>query len=159
MTGTGTVEGVFVTPESGGELDERDEVEALAGQGLRGDRYFREAADGTALDRDPDDGFDLTLIEREAVEAAEREGDLSLTPGEHRRNVETRGVALNHLVGERFRVGDVVCRGVELCEPCAYLQELTHEGVLQSLVHRGGLCAEIVESGVIRPGDTVEVLA
>jgi MOSC domain-containing protein YiiM len=152
MTGTGTVEGVFVTPESGDELHARDEVEALAGRGLRGDRYFDEADEGSA-------GFDLTLIELEAVEAAEREGGLSLAPGEHRRNVETRGIALNHLVGERFRVGEVVCRGVELCEPCAHLQRLTQDGVLQSLVHRGGLCAEIVEGGVIRPGDTVERLA
>lgn len=162
MTGTGTVEGVFVAPESGEEMQERAAVDALAGRGLRGDRYFREADDGTVLDREPDEdgyvGYDLTLIELEAIEAIERESDIDLAPGEHRRNLETRGVALNHLVDSEFRVGEVVCRGVMLCEPCAYLQRRTQEGVLQSLVHRGGLCAEIVESGTVETGDVVEPL-
>jgi len=158
MTGSGTVERVFVAPDAGEPMDEREAVEAVAGRGLRDDRYFTET--GTFVDWDEGEerpsGYDLTLIELEAIAAVERQADIALEPGEHRRNVETRGVALNHLVGERFRVGDVVCRGARLCEPCNHLQGLTEEGVLDALVHRGGLRADVVESGTIRPGDAVE---
>jgi MOSC domain-containing protein YiiM len=93
---------------------------------------------------------------RESVEAIEREAGIELEPGEHRRNITTAGVALNHLVGERFRVGDVVCLGVRLCEPCNHLESLTSDGVVAALTHRGGLRADIEESGAIRVGDTVE---
>lgn len=154
MTGRGTVAGVFVGPEVGEPVRAVDSVEAVAGRGLRGDRYFREA--GTFTDdgeRAP--GRDLTLIEREAVEAIEREAGITLSPGAHRRNVETRDVALNHLVGRRFRVGEAVCRGDRLCEPCAHLESMTEEGVLQALVHRGGLRADVLEDGVVAPGDGV----
>lgn len=147
MNGDGAVEGVFVAAESGGEIERREEVDAVSGQGLRGDRHFKE--------QPSDAGDDVTLIEREALDAIRRESGIELAPGEHRRNVETRDVALNHLVGEQFRVGDAVCRGVELCEPCSHLQNMTEDGVLNALLHHGGLRAEIVESGTICSGDTV----
>jgi MOSC domain-containing protein YiiM len=160
MDGSGTVERVFVAPEAEAEMEERADVEAVAGGGLRGDRYFEERETGTFVGWHPgeerDDGYDITLIEREAVAAIAREAGVELAPGEHRRNVETRDVALNHLVGHRFRVGEVVCRGDRLCEPCHHLQRLTRDGVLDALVHRGGLRADIVEGGVIRPGDVVK---
>ena len=158
MTGPGTVERVFVADEAEAPVRPVDEVEAVAGRGLRGDRYFRET--GTFVRWEPGEsrpsGYDLTLIETEAVEAIEREAGVELDPGEHRRNVETSDVALNHLVGERFRVGEVVCRGARLCEPCDHLQRLTEDGVLDALVHRGGLRADVVEDGTIRPGDAIE---
>lgn len=150
MNGDGTVEGLFVTGESGGEIRRQRTVDAVAGRGLRGDRYFKERASEA--------GNDVTLIEQEALDAIRQESSIELAPGEHRRNVETRDVALNHLVGKRFRVGDAVCRGVELCEPCSYLQNMTEDGVLRALLHRGGLRAEIVESGTVRAGDTVAAL-
>ena len=81
--------------------------------------------------------------------------ELGLAPGEARRNVVTRGIDLNALVGRRFRVGDAECVGRRLCEPCAHLQRLTHPGILRDLVHRGGLRADILEGGAIRVGDTV----
>ncbi|WP_122090964.1 MOSC domain-containing protein [Halalkalicoccus subterraneus] len=162
MTGSGTIGRVFVAPDAEVEMDEQTEVEAIAGQGLRGDRYFSEIETGTFVEWEPDeerrDGYDLTLIEQEAVTAIEREAGIELAPGEHRRNVETRDVALNHLVGQRFRVGDAVCRGNRLCEPCNHLQRLTQDGVLQALVHRGGLRADILEDGLIRSGDIIEPL-
>lgn len=157
MNGTGVVEQVFVAPEPEAEMRAVSPVEAVAGSGLRGDRYF----DGTgtfvdsATGDDRGSGYDLTLIEREAVDAIAREAGIDLAPGEHRRNVETRDVALNHLVGERFRIGDVVCRGDRLCEPCDHLQSLTAEGVLSALVHRGGLRADVVSGGTIRAGDPI----
>lgn len=162
MTGSGTIERIFTAPEAEAEIEERTEIEAIAGKGIRGDRYFREIETGTFVEWDSHeqrhDGYDLTLIEQEAVTAIEREAGIELAPGEHRRNIETRDVALNHLVGERFRVGDAVCRGDRLCEPCAHLQRLTRDGVSEALTHRGGLRADVLEDGTIRPGDVVEVL-
>lgn len=162
MTGSGTVERIFVAPEAETEMEEQTDVEAVAEKGLRGDRYFSEIETGTFVTWGPDeerpDGYDLTLIEQEAVTAIEREAGIELAPGEHRRNIETSDVALNHLVGRRFRVGDAICRGDRLCEPCDYLQRVTQDGVLQALLHRGGLRADILEDGTIRPGDAIEPL-
>ena len=162
MTGSGTVERIFIAPEAQAEMEEQPSVEAVAGNGLRGDRYFSEIETGTFVgwesDEERHDGYDLTLIEQEAVTAIEREAGIELAPGEHRRNIETRDVALNHLVGQQFRVGEAICRGDRLCEPCNHLQTLTQDGVLQALTHRGGLRADIIESGMIRPGDKIEPL-
>lgn len=153
MTGQGTVEAIHLAPAAGASVEARDSVEAVAGRGLRGDRYFAEA--GTFSGR-AGGGREITLIESEAVDAIAREADVDLAPGEHRRNVTTRGVALNHLVDEQFRVGDAVCLGVRLCEPCSHLQSLVGQpDVLPALVHRGGLRAEIAEGGSIAVGDAV----
>ena len=143
MNGTGTVEAIHLAPEPGAPTESVETVDALAGKSLRGDRHF----DG--------DGADLTLIEAEALEAAAEAG-VTLSDGAHRRNVTTRDAALNPLVGERFRVGDVVCEGVALCEPCGHLESLTEDGAVSALVHRGGLEADIVDSGTIAVGDALE---
>ena len=74
-----------------------------------------------------------------------------------RRQVVVRGVRLNDLVGKRFRVSDVECAGVELCEPCLHLEELTRPGMIKALVHRAGINADIVSGGTIRVGDRVIV--
>jgi MOSC domain-containing protein YiiM len=149
----GRIESIHVAPEAIEPVESRESVEAVAGSGLRGDRYFD--AEGTFSNAE-DGGNELTLVEREAIAAIERESGIELEPGEHRRNLTTTGVALNHLVGERFRVGEVVCRGVRLCEPCDHLESLTTDGVVAALTHRGGLRADIEESGEIRVGDMVE---
>ena len=149
---TGHVRTIHIAPEQGEPMERLEEVRAVADQGLEGDRYFD--TDGTFADRD---GSDLTLIEREALEGVADEYDIALEPGVHRRNVTTEGVALNHLVGERFRVGDVVCEGVELCEPCSYLERhLEKQGVREALVHRGGLRAQILEDGDVATGAPIE---
>jgi MOSC domain-containing protein YiiM len=116
-------------------------VAAVAGKGLRGDRHFDE--DGAKP------GQALTLIEAEALE------DVGLTCAQSRRQVVVRGVRLNELVGRRFRVGDVECVGVRLCEPCLHLQQLTRPGIIKDLIHRGGLNADILTDGQIRVGDPV----
>jgi MOSC domain-containing protein YiiM len=120
-------------------------VRAVAGKGLEGDRKFKPngAKPGQAL----------TLIEAEVLE------DVELTGAQSRRQVVVRGVRLNDLVGKRFRVGDVECLGVELCEPCLHLQSLTRPGIIDDLVHRGGLNADILSDGTIAVGDPVAVLA
>jgi hypothetical protein len=155
--GRGRVVAVHVAPESGAPVAAVDRVEAVAGRGLRGDRYFDDA--GTFSASADDLARDLTLIERETLAAVERDYDVTLAPGEHRRNLTVEGVALNHLVGERFRVGEAVCEGAELCEPCSYLERsLEERGVREALVHRGGLRARVVESGAVATGDAVDPL-
>jgi MOSC domain-containing protein YiiM len=118
-----------------------DSVSAVAGKGLEGDRHFH--ADGAPP------GQALTLVEAEVVE------EVGLGPGDTRRQVTVRDVDVNALVGKRFRVGEVECFGVELCEPCRHLEEMTRPGIIKELTHRAGLNADILVGGVIRVGDAV----
>jgi MOSC domain-containing protein YiiM len=148
----GSLVGIFITDRSALPMQSVAQVEALAGQGLAGDRYA--AGEGTfAKPNDPT--RHVTLIEREAVEAVRRDYGLPLDPEETRRNLLTAGVPLNHLVGHTFRVGGVLLRGLELCEPCGHLEKLTRPGIKKALLHRGGLRAEIVEGGPLKVGDRV----
>ena len=124
-------------------------VEAVAGAGLRGDRQFEPGA--------PPEQH-LTLIESEEIEQLAAENGIELAPGQSRRQVTTRGVRLNPLVGKRFRVGEVECRGIELCEPCAHLESLTYPGIMRGLVHKAGLNAEIISGGEIAVGDEIALL-
>ena len=151
----GVVVSIHVASEAGARPMAVPSVRAVAGQGLEGDRYF--LARGTYSDK-PGKDRQVTLIEVEAVEALERECGVRLEPGDSRRNVVTRDVALNHLVGRTFQVGDARLRGIRLCEPCAHLAEMTEPKVLPGLIHRGGLRAEIVSDGTIRPGDAVRLV-
>jgi MOSC domain-containing protein YiiM len=141
----GRVEGIFIGPERTLPVPV-ERVRALAGRGLDGNRYFYdEAPPGRAV----------TLIAAEALEAFAEETGTVLTAAESRRNVLTRGIDLNALVGKRFRVGDVECVGVELCEPCLHLESVTHPGVIKGMVHRAGLNADLLTDGVIAVGDPV----
>ena len=117
-----------------------ESVTAVAGKGLVGDRHYTD---------NPGPGNALTLIEAEVLE------DVGLTGAQSRRQVVVRGVRLGDLIGKRFRVGDVECLGVEICEPCRHLQELTRPGIIKDLIHRGGLNADILSGGMITIGDEV----
>jgi len=152
--GDGLVVGIYTTPVGGAPMLAVDEIRAVAGRGLEGDRYFQQT--GTFSTK-PGPGREVTLIESEAMEALERDYGVKLGQGDARRNIVTRGVPLNHLVGRTFRVGEVVLRGIRLCEPCSHLAQLTADDVRQGLVHRGGLRAEIRTGGIIRVGDAVRV--
>ena len=144
---SGTVEQIAISPLESALPEAVASVEVLAEPGPRGDRYF------LAEPAKRPDGGDLTLIEAEALESFSAETGIPLSHQESRRNLLTRGVRLNDLVGRWFRVGEIECFGVELCEPCSHLQALTRPGVLKGMVHRGGLCADVVRSGTIRVGD------
>lgn len=127
-----------------------EEAEAVAGHGLRGDRFFRQAGCGK-----PDQ--EVTLIESETIAAVAREFGIALEPTAARRNLVTEGVALNDLVGKEFRVGQVRLTGIRLCHPCDHLEALTHAGVKAALCQRGGLRAQILTGGTLRPGDAIEI--
>jgi MOSC domain-containing protein YiiM len=143
----GNVVSIFIAREAPIPMESREEVKAVTGRGLEGDRYFDETGQWS---KTPGVGREVTLIEIEAIEALEGERNIAITPGATRRNVVTRGVPLNHLVGREFQLGAVRLRGTRLCEPCTYLESLTQQGVLSGLIHRGGLRAEIVTGGTIR---------
>ncbi len=148
----GTVISINIAAKAEGPMQSVEEVRAFPGKGLEGDRYF--FRQGTYYKPQPD--RELTLIEAEAIEALRREFKIEFDLSASRRNVVTRGVPLNHLVGKEFWIGEVKARGLRLCEPCAHLQKLSHEKVLPGFVHRGGLRAQILSEGTIRVGQTVK---
>jgi MOSC domain-containing protein YiiM len=145
----GTVEFIYMADGAAAPMRAVDQANALPGVGLEGDRYALRT--GTFYKPLPD--RELTLIEAEAIEALRRDYHVELSAGEARRNVVTRGVALNHLVGRDFQIGDVKARGIRLCEPCDHLQRLIGREVIKGLIHRGGLRAQILSSGAIHVGD------
>jgi len=151
----GTVELIALASEAEGSMLAVSRAEALEGRGLLGDRYERAA--GT-FSNPGGRGYDLTLVEAEALEELSEKG-VDLAPIEARRNLVVRGIALDDLIGRRFRVGEVECVGRRRCEPCSHLERLTRPGVLRGLVHRGGLRADVLSSGEIKTGDRIEALA
>jgi len=152
----GEVVSIQIAPEATVPLQSVEQVRAVAGLGLEGDRYYHRRGTYSAK---PDPSREATFIEIEALEALRRDYDLDLSPLESRRNIVTRGVALDHLVGREFRVGEAIFRGIRLCEPCTHLEQVSGKKVRTGLVHRGGLRAQILRSGLVRLGDTVEPLS
>jgi hypothetical protein len=151
----GVVEAVATAAAATAPMQVVASAQAIAGRGLAGDRYASQS--GTFSPHSPGaQGYDLTLIEAEVLD------DLVLPDGQRlsfpgaRRNILTRGVDLNSLVGRRFRIGDVECLGQRLCEPCAHLQTLSGPGLLKPLIHRGGLRADILTDGEVSVGATIQ---
>jgi len=148
----GEVVSIHLIPAAGGASTSVPQAKALPGKGLEGDRYG--AGIGTYSNK-PGPSRELTLIEAEALEGLKRDDGLDLAPGASRRNVVTRGVALNHLVDREFFVGEVRAKGIRLCEPCERLASLSDPKAHPGLIHRGGLRAQILTGGVIRAGDAI----
>ena len=152
---SGVVEAIYIGPSPNETPRPVQRVQAVSGKGLEGDRYFK--GEGTFYEP-AKDGQDLTLIEAEAIEGLADDAGIELEPGEARRNLVTRGIALNDLVGKRFAVGEIECVGRRLCDPCDHLEGLTKPGVLKGLVNRGGLRADVVSGGEIAVGATLQEL-
>ena len=148
----GAVVSIHIAKDAAVPLESVEAIRAVPGRGLEGDRYF--AKKGTYSAK-PGSGREVTLIEVEALEALARDAGIELSATGSRRNIATRGVPLNHLVGKRFYVGEVLLEGTRLCEPCTHLEALTRQGLLQALLHRGGLRATIVTGGTIRVRDRI----
>jgi hypothetical protein len=144
----GSVAALLIAGEAEGPLVRVEAVDAVAGRGLAGDRYEK----GRGTFSGPGRGYQLTLVEAEVLDAVDLPWELA------RRNVVTRGIELNGLVGRRFAVGPVECVGRRLAEPCAHLEKLTRPGIIRPLVHRAGLRADIVVGGAIALGDDVTPL-
>jgi hypothetical protein len=151
---TGVVEAVAIADRATSPMQLVPSAQALAGRGLRGDRYAEKA--GTfSSETSTARGYDLTLIEAEVLDELVLPDGHRLTYADARRNIVTRGVDLNSLVGRRFLIGQVECLGQRLCEPCAHLERLTQPGTLKGLIHRGGLRADILSGGDIATGMTI----
>jgi len=149
----GQVVFIQIAPSAREKLVSVQQVQAVAGEGLESDRYFKKM--GTFSNK-PGGGRQVTLIELESIDALKRDLKVVLKPEETRRNIVTRGVPLNHLVNRQFGLGrEVVFQGVRLCEPCDHLESLTFKGVSEALLHRAGLRADIIRGGTIRVGDPI----
>jgi MOSC domain-containing protein YiiM len=148
------VELICVATTEAGPVTTVESVSAVAGKGIVGDRNFEKR-------KYP--GQNITLVEAEEIERFNAETGAALALSATRRNLVTRGVRLNALVGREFRIGSVALRGVELCEPCATLgRNLAHgalaaPAIVKALVHRCGLRADVLTSGIIACGDDIAV--
>jgi hypothetical protein len=143
----GHVDAIHVSDAAGAPMRALAGARLRAGIGIDGDRYAVDAgywSDHPAGDRE------LTLVAGEVMD------ELGLAPGASRRNVTTRGVDLDGLVGREFRIGIVRCRGERRCEPCGYLEGMIGRPILRAMAHRGGLRATILTDGEIAVGDSVE---
>ena len=155
LTARGTVEAIHIAAAAGAPMRSLARVRAIAGVGLEGDRYATGTGNWSAnrkVDRE------ITLVAAEELERLSDAFGVELEPGATRRNVTTRGIDVNALVGRRFSIGPAICEGTRLCEPCVYLAELIAKPILEPLVHRAGLRARILDGGEIRVGDEVIAL-
>ena len=149
----GKIVAIYVAPERAAPMEARESVLAVPGQGVRGDHRFdptgrKSATKGAARE--------ITFIEAEAVEAVFRDYQIQLGVDETRRNVVTRGIALNHLIRREFTAGALRFKALEMCEPCQHLQAMTRKGVKEALIHRGGIRCQILTEGELRVGDAVK---
>ncbi|GCE05043.1 MOSC domain-containing protein [Dictyobacter aurantiacus] len=150
----GSVISLQIASGEGQPLTHTDQAHAVPGRGIEGDRYYLGTGHFSKMGKA---SYEITLIESEALEALKRDYGCELTPLTARRNIVTVGVPLNHLVWKAFKVGEVTLLGRRLCEPCFHLVQLTKPDALSGLLHRGGLRAQILTEGIIRPGDPIQV--
>ncbi|MEL0107020.1 MAG: MOSC domain-containing protein [Rhodospirillaceae bacterium] len=155
MTWSGRLEFIHAAEKAAADMQELTEGTLIAGKGLEGDRYCLGIGEFSHKDVP---GRHLTLIESEVLDALKRDHNVDLAPHESRRNLTVRDVPLTHLVGKKFKVGDAVLLGVRINEPCRYLEGVLNKKIVTVLLHRSGLNCNVIEGGVIRPGDVVEPL-
>lgn len=153
MTAAGRIAAIFVAERATVPMRALEEVRVVAGRGLAGDRYASSTGTWSRGDEDHRSKRQVTFIESEAIVAVRRDHGIDLDASDTRRNVVTVGVALNHLVGREFEVGDVHFRGISLCEPCSHLERVSGKSIREPLIHRGGLNAEALTDGLVRIGD------
>src|SRR5260370_5454473 len=151
----GYVAEILVARSSVAEMVSKAKVRAVPGKGLEGDRYF--LGIGTFSPKPQAADFELTLVEQEKIEAFAADSGLAFTASQARRNIVTRGILLNGLVGQEFYIGEVLLRGIRLCEPCNHLAKNSFPQILQGLVHKGGLRAQILSEGLICVGDQIKL--
>lgn len=150
---SGTVVEIYIAERSGQPMRAMPAVEGAAGRGLIGDRHCR-AVD--APHSSEADLHNISLVEAEVLDSLRVDHNIELAGAETRRNFVTRDVRLHALIGRQFRLGGLLCEGVEVCQPCVHVQQRVGKPILRPLAHRGGLRARILASGSVRVGDAVE---
>ncbi len=153
-TWTGIVAHLHTTPRAFLPMRAQDQIELIPGRGIVGDRYNLDVQHGFYSEK-PEDGRQVTLFEAEALSDILRDYRIELSPAEHRRNITTSGVALNHLVGRRFRVGACLLEATRLSIPCRHIEEILDKPVFDPMVHRSGLNCRILEGGTVCAGDPI----
>lgn len=148
----GYVACLHLTPRAYLPMKPCDSLSLVSGQGIEGDRYMNKAG---YYSEKPEEGRQITLFEQETLEALKRDYGIELTPADHRRNVTTVGVPLNHLVHRKFRLGPAVLEATRLSFPCKHLDEVTGKNAYNALIHRSGLNCRILEGGIVKIGDLV----
>ena len=153
-TWLGVVAHLHIAPRAFLPMRSMESIELVEGRGIVGDRYMIGTEQGFYSDK-PEEGRQITLFEEEALECIRRDYGIAMLPEEHRRNVTTRGVPLNHLVGRRFRLGACLLEATRLSIPCKHIEEILEKPVFDPMVHRSGLNCRILEGGTVRVGDAV----
>ena len=150
----GIVQQILIAKNAGAELIPIQEAQFILGKGIEGDRYFNSMGTFSESLQEAKD-FQVTLIEQEEIEAFNLATNLNYSPGDFRRNIVTKGIELNPLVGTEFSVGSVILKAVRLCEPCGYLAGLLDQKIMKHMVHKAGIRAIILVSGQARIGDSI----
>lgn len=150
----GIVEKIYIAPASGEPTESVDRIHVVAGKGIEGDRFYLQSE---SKDTQSKTDREITLIEMETIDAIYKEDRIKITPDQTRRNIVTRGVSLNDLVGHVFSIGEIKLLGIRLYEPCNYLASRTDPRLLHSMVHRGGLRAKIIVDGMIHINDPISI--
>ncbi len=149
----GVVDEIFVTATGSAQMERVEDVRTIEGCGIEGDRY----CEGTGFWTRFGDVCEVTLIEGEDLDYIEDELGIRVKNGEHRRNIITRGIRLDELRRKRFRIGEAILEYDRPRPPCRHVQDLSEAGMTRALKGRGGICARVVEGGLIRARDTIEV--
>ena len=153
MSMIGSVVSLYIAKRSSAPMIEMDQLTALAGRGIEGDRYF--LGTGT-YSKTPQPGRQVTLIKREVLDRLKDEFGIAVGPEECRRNIVTQSIELNDLIGGEFSVGSVRLRAHRITQPCMYLEKLLNRpGLYEAMWDNGGISCEILSDGIIKPGDPI----
>jgi len=140
-----------ITRNNNKKIDEVESIEVIANKGIIGDRHFKDYNDPYCQ---------LSLIESENIDYYNYKYGLNILYTDFRRNIITKGIKLNDLVGKRLLVGNVEVEGIDLCRPCRHLTEmLDQENILKEFLRKGGLRCQILSSSKIKVGDSIKVLS
>ena len=139
---------ICITNKSAEEMQEVNTVKVIARKGIVNDRYFNE---------NNDQALQITLIESENIDYYNQISETNIPYISFRRNIITKGIQLNDLVGKEFLIGNVKIKGHRLCAPCRYLQEmLKQKNLVKKLLNRGGLRCEILTDGIISVNNPIK---
>ena len=139
-----------ITDNNNKKINEVEFIEVLSNKGVVGDRHFNEYNDPYCQ---------LSLIESENIDYYNIKYGLNIPYLDFRRNIVTKGIQLNELVGKTFKIGEVKVEGIDLCRPCRHLTEvLDQKNILKEFLRRGGLRCKILSSSKIYIGDQIEIL-
>ena len=141
---------IGITDKNNKKINEVKSIEVLENKGVVGDRHFDEFNDPYCQ---------LSLIESENIDFYNSKYNLNIPYVDFRRNIITKGVRLNNLIGKRFLVGNVKVEGIDLCRPCRHLTEILSQGnIIKEFLRKGGLRCQILSSSMINVGDNIKLL-